>query len=158
MIREESQRWLKTSLGVSRETMVLLSALEQQVVAANDEQNLIAKSTMANFWSRHIVDSAQLLPLSTDFPGTWLDLGSGAGFPGLIVALLTDRHVVLAEERRKRVEHLRAMVAHFDLSNRVSVLQGRVEQQHCEPFAVISARAFAPLDRLFTMAHHLSSQ
>jgi len=158
MTRDECQIWLEASLGVSRETILSLETVERLVVAANDQQNLIARSTITDFWSRHIVDSAQLLPLAMDYPGPWLDLGSGAGFPGIVVALLTDRHVILAEERRKRVEHLQSIVAHLDISRRVSVLQGRVERQSHEPFAVISARAFAPLDRLFAIAHHLSSQ
>jgi 16S rRNA (guanine527-N7)-methyltransferase len=153
----QARQWLSDRLGVSRETLVVLENLEQATIEANSEQNLIARSTVEDFWNRHILDSAQLLPLAEHNLGAWLDLGSGAGFPGLVVALLSDRPVVLAEERRKRVEHLQTMVDRFDLAMRVTVMKGKIEQQQAAPFAVISARAFAPLERLFTAAHHLSS-
>lgn len=154
---EAARAWLRDKLDVSRETLALLETLEHWTIEANTEQNLIARSTIEHFWNRHIVDSAQLLPLAKEHSGAWLDLGSGAGFPGLVVALLSARPVTLAEERRKRADHLSNMVQRFDLGARVSILRGRVEQQSGPPFAVISARAFAPLDRLFSLAHHLAS-
>lgn len=156
MTRDEAEAWFRTKLGVSRETLALLEELEAETLEANTRQNLIAQSTISEFWSRHLVDSAQLLSWVNDAEGSWLDLGSGAGFPGLIIAILSERRVVLSEERRKRVDHLRAMIARFGLAN-ATVLQGRVEMQRAKPFAVISARAFAPLDRLFAVGHHLSS-
>lgn len=152
-----AQGWLRDQLGVSRETLARLEQFEQWTVEANEQQNLIARSTIEQFWMRHIVDSAQLLPLGRNHVGSWLDLGSGAGFPGLVVALLSDRQVTLAEERRKRADHLSDMIRRLDLEQRASVLHGRVESQKNAPFAVISARAFAPLDRLFSSAYHLST-
>jgi 16S rRNA (guanine527-N7)-methyltransferase len=158
MTRGPTEAWLRQHLDVSRETLAMLEELERLTIAANEHQNLISKSTIPEFWNRHILDSAQLLPLAADHPGPWIDLGSGAGFPGLIVALLTDRRVVLAEERRKRLDHLTETTAALELTSRVSILRGRVETQSGGPFAVISARAFAPLERLFALAHHLSSE
>lgn len=149
--------WLQEVLNVSRETLDSLDLLEKWTLEANASQNLIAKSTIEQFWTRHILDSAQLLRLASAQPGRWLDLGSGAGFPGLVIGLLSDRAVVLAEERRKRADHLSNMVDRFHLDPRVSILRGRVEIQKSKPFSVISARAFAPLERLFALAHHLST-
>jgi 16S rRNA (guanine527-N7)-methyltransferase len=156
MTREGVEAWLEATLDVSRETIDRLATLEAATIAANAEQNLIARSTIETFWDRHILDSAQLLPLAADHPGAWIDLGSGAGFPGLVVALLTDRPVTLVEVRRKRAEHLEAMVALLGLEGRVTVIKAKVEQVVSKPFAVISARAFAPLDRLFELARGLS--
>jgi len=153
----DARGWLRETLDVSRETVDALERLEQETLAANEAQNLIARSTIPEFWNRHILDSAQLLPLAENHPGAWLDLGSGAGFPGLVVALMTARPVILAEERRKRADHLEAMIERFGLAARAAVLRGRVEVQQAPAFAVISARAFAPLERLFSLAHHLSS-
>lgn len=158
MSQADVEDWLRLHLDVSRETSSALERLEHLTVDANAEQNLIAKSTIPDFWNRHILDSAQLIPLAAEHAGDWLDLGSGAGFPGLVVGLLTERRVLLAEERRKRADHLIEMAQKLDLTERVSVLRGRVEMQRGGPFAVISARAFAPLERLFTLAHHLSSE
>lgn len=156
MTRDEATGWLEKALGVSRETLAKLATLELATLDANMRQNLIARSTIEDFWSRHLIDSAQLLLWTKKPSGMWLDLGSGAGFPGLVVALLSDCDVVLSEERRKRGDHLEAMIALLGLAN-AQVLRGRIEIQKAEPFSVISARAFAPLDRLFGLAHHLSS-
>lgn len=157
MTEEEAQAWLTEKLSVPRETMSLLFDFRKQTLEANAHQNLIAESTTESFWTRHIVDSAQLIPLANSAAGPWVDLGSGAGFPGMIVGLLTSRVVSLIDERRKRAEHLQRLVDNFALQTRITVVHGRVEQQPSCAHAVISARAFAPLDRLFDVAHHLSS-
>lgn len=156
MTRAEVEAWLAATLDVSRETLDRLALLERATLAENEAQNLIASSTIPAFWDRHILDSAQLVPLAAAAPGAWVDLGSGAGFPGLVVALLTDRPVTLVEVRRKRAEHLEAMIATLGLSDRVRVEKTKVEQLVAGPFAVISARAFAPLDRLLAVTAHLA--
>lgn len=154
--RDQAEQWLIDTMAVSRETLSVLAELERATIAANAQQNLISKSTIEDFWSRHIVDSAQLLALAGKPAGSWIDLGSGAGFPGLIIGLLSSRPVTLVEMRRKRADHLQEMVTQFALGERVSVVLRKVEQIPAQPHAVISARAFAPLDRLFASALHLS--
>lgn len=156
MTREEAQYWLQERLDVSRETLDQLGELEQATIEGNTRQNLIARSTIEDFWRRHLIDSAQLLLFAKHEPTSWLDLGSGAGFPGLVIALLSHHQVALSEERRKRADHLEAMITELKLPN-ASVLRGRIELQQAAPFAVISARAFAPIDRLFALSLHLSS-
>jgi 16S rRNA (guanine527-N7)-methyltransferase len=156
VIPDNARRWLTEELNVPRETFDALKTLENATLIANQKQNLIAKSTIASFWQRHIIDSAQLLKFA-EGKGIWLDLGSGAGFPGLVVALLSKRNVVLTEERAKRADHLENLIAKLGLANKVNLLRGRVERQRAGPFPIISARAFAPLERLFAVAHHLSS-
>lgn len=116
---------------------------------------------MASLWARHIVDSAQLLPLAEPASdGVWIDLGSGAGFPGLIVALLdSERQIVLVEERRLRIAYLKDMVDALGLGDRIRVVGAKVERAgNLRPAAVISARAFAPLPRLFELAAPLSTE
>ncbi len=161
MTEDQARAWLDTTLCVSRETVAMLERLIAATLAENDTQNLIARSTIDHFWARHIVDSAQLLPLA-ERDGAWADLGSGAGFPGLVVAILTKRPVMLIEVRRKRAEHLRAMIEHLGLGPRVKVHHGKVEAarppQQAGAFAVISARAYAPLDRLLASAIHLADR
>jgi len=156
MTEEEAQAWVKGAFPVSRGTIAKLETLYQNTAQENQRQNLVASSTLSHFWGRHIVDSAQLLPLAGKGWKNWVDLGSGAGFPGLVIALLSTGNVDLIEERRKRAEHLRSMLNALDLSDRAAVVQGRVEQQLGE-YDVISARAFAPLGRLFEAAYHLAT-
>ena len=78
MTEEEAKAWLKSELHVSRETMAVLDRYVALLLEEMAVQNLIAESTRDHVWARHIVDSAQLLPLANDAPdGAWIDLGSG---------------------------------------------------------------------------------
>ena len=154
MAENEAIAWLQAQLHVSRETLEALEAFVAFLKREAESQNLISASTLDHIWSRHIVDSAQLL-LFTDTsapPSNWLDLGSGAGFPGLVIALLTNHHVTLVESRARRIDYLQRAVEMLDLTHRVKVAGVTLERLETAPFSVISARAFAPLPKLFDLA------
>lgn len=156
MDEDRARHWLTDALGVSRETMAKLESLREAVIDEANHQNLVSAATIPHFWARHIVDSAQLLPLaSAAGAGTWLDLGTGAGFPGMVVALLSARPVILVESRRKRYEFLRKLAEQLALPH-VSVHGGRLETLETRIVAVISARAFAPLPKLLDLAARFS--
>lgn len=130
-----------------------LTRLANLVFEESERQNLIAPSTLSSMWVRHLLDSAQLIDHAPpEKTGVWLDVGSGAGFPGLVVATLCqDQSVRLVEPRRKRVDFLRAAANALSLGN-VTVAACRVEQDEARSEAsVISARAVASLDRLFEL-------
>jgi 16S rRNA (guanine527-N7)-methyltransferase len=151
MTEEEARDWVRTHYGVSRET--LLERFSGLLRAESERQNLVARSTLDQLWSRHLVDSAQLVPLA-DTPGSWIDIGSGAGLPGLVVAILTDREVTLVEPRTKRVAFLRDAAESLGL-DRVTVVASRIETHRpAGAAAIISARAVAPLYELFGGAQH----
>ncbi|PTQ13415.1 16S rRNA (guanine(527)-N(7))-methyltransferase RsmG [Sphingomonas oleivorans] len=152
MTEDEAQAWLRDRLAVPRETMERLEAFIAFLLAEARHQNLISESTIPNIWARHIVDSAQLLPLAVSVHHDWLDLGSGAGFPGLVVATLDDRRMTLVESRAKRIAFLRAAAEQLGIAARTRVQGTRVEMMGDAKFDVISARAFAPLDKLFALA------
>lgn len=158
MTEEEARQWLTSTLDVPRETILLLERYVALLLDEATRQNLIADSTRDHVWARHIVDSAQLVPLAAAAPsGAWIDLGSGPGLPGLVVAALLDRPMLLVESRRKRIDFLNHAVEAMGLGGRVHVEGRRVETlPAATKAAVISARAFAPLDRLFTVAHRFS--
>lgn len=156
MTEDEAQHWLAETLAVSRETIVRLDTLRRLVLAEAQQQNLISAATIDHFWVRHIVDSAQLLPMADDArPGSWLDLGTGAGFPGLVIAILSDRPIILVESRRKRFEFLARTVDSLMLPH-VAIHSGRLETFATRTVAVISARAFAPLPRILALAERFS--
>lgn len=141
--------------------MTLLRELVASVINENARQNLIAPSTIESIWVRHVLDSAQLLHFCSNDVSSWLDVGSGAGFPGLVVAALvpTSVHVTMVEPRRRRADFLRRTAEALKLS-RVTVQQMRVEQLLPTASAdVISARAVASLDTLLhiTTAHRQPS-
>lgn len=144
--------------------MALLETFAALVLGENQQQNLIAKATEPHLWQRHIADSAQLLEnvsretLGPNAGGPWLDLGSGPGFPGLVIAALCpNMPVVLVESRARRVEFLNRAIAALGLA------KCRVEGQRLEritPFEAraISARAFAPLPKLLTLSAPFSTR
>jgi len=129
-----------------------LETLIERLTAANAVMNLIGPDTLPDVWSRHILDSAQLLDLA---PGaaTWADLGAGAGFPGLVLAILlkgrADSHVWLVDSLGKRCRFLQEVVD--GLSLRATVVNGRAEDQRIK-VDVVTARALAPMDRLLGYA------
>ena len=153
MTEDEARAWL-AERDVSRGTSDALDRFVDLLLAETARQNLISAATQAQIWARHIVDSAQLLDHAPT--GSWVDLGSGAGFPGLIIAAVGNRPVTLVETRAKRVQFLHEAAEVLGISDRVQILQARVETMPPTPFDVISARAFAPLPRLLDAARHLS--
>lgn len=153
MTEEEARVWLRGRFGVPRET--LLARYVELVVEHSRLQNLIAPSTVADIWTRHVVDSAQLVALDGSGEGQWIDIGSGAGFPGVVTAILTNRPTTLIEPRRKRAEFL-TIVADTLGCRHLEVAQAKVEQVKGPRAATISARAVAAASALLSAAVHLS--
>ncbi|MDB5673098.1 MAG: rRNA ((527)-N(7))-methyltransferase RsmG [Sphingomonas bacterium] len=154
MTEEEARGWIEERHGA-----VGLGAMTRLAGLVRDEatrQNLIAPSTLDEIWARHIVDSAQLIPLAETYPGSWLDIGTGAGFPGLVVAALTDRPMWLVEPRKRRADFLSACCDALGVISRTTVVTGKVERVDVKA-AVISARAVASLWELLGAARHCST-
>lgn len=164
MTEDEAKHWLRETLNVSRETMERLEKFAAFLTREAASQNLVSASTLDHIWARHIADSAQLLRLLPDQEGdgwqwsNWLDLGSGAGFPGIVVAILTGKPVTLLESRARRIEYLCRAVEMLDLEKNVDVAGTTLENMKTAQYAVISARAFAPLPRLLTGAARFSTE
>lgn len=157
MSEDDARIWLQDRFSVPRETWQRLDGFVAALLEENGQQNLIAASTAEHVWSRHIVDSAQLLlHAPPNGGGVWLDLGSGPGLPGIVIAILSDWQVSLVESRKGRIAFLNGMLEKFALGN--ARLYGcRLEAiQVTVPVSVISARAFAPLDRLLEKAVRFS--
>lgn len=157
MNETEAKEWLQLELDVSRETFSRLDAFVNLLRSENEHQNLVSRGTLDAVWTRHIVDSAQLLRLAPGSEASWLDLGTGAGFPGLIIGLLHPGQVTLVEERRKRAEFLAQAIELLGISSNTVIQPTKLERFESRVFDVISARAFAPLDRLFELSHSFST-
>jgi 16S rRNA (guanine527-N7)-methyltransferase len=155
MTEEEARAWVERMFDVPRETMEQLDAFAALVRDENRRQNLISRASAESIWARHIADSAQLLRFAPHGQASWVDLGTGAGFPGLVVAVLHCGPVTVIEERRLRADFLRR--ASEALGLRIEVLQARVERLPPRPFEVISARAFASLDTLLHLGTGFST-
>ncbi len=153
---EEEARSYVAEMG-DGEALARLARLIASLEVENGMQNLVAEDSLPVVWQRHIADSAQLLELDDPGQGEWLDLGSGAGFPGLVVAILRPkRRVILVESRKRRIDWLRRMTGELGLAQ-CRIEGRRLEQVETFPAAVISARAFAPLDRLLERSGRFST-
>lgn len=145
MSEDEAREWIAARFGAAaRDRLADYVALLR---AEAPSQSLIARSTWDTIWARHIVDSAQLVTLA-EVRGTWLDIGSGGGLPGIVAAILRGDRTILVEPRRKRAEFLDAAVATLGLTN-IEVLPTKAALVEAQA-AVISARAVAPLIEIFT--------
>ena len=132
--------------------------LVDRLQSENERQNLVSRNTLADVWVRHIADSAQLLAYAPPSTRNWVDIGSGAGFPGLMVAILRrDWSVTLIEPRRLRVEWLEQMKKELGLET-VTVVQSKVERWAGRPYDLISARAVADLTSLLQMTGRLGGR
>ena len=154
----EARAWLETLPEWDAAARARLETLVALLAAENSRQNLIAAASLSQIWQRHIADSVQLLrfvPRETSSP--WLDLGTGAGFPGLVVAALRPEcEVLMVESRPRRAEWLeRARIA-LGLE-RSKVLGLKLEAVSDRKVCVISARAFAPLPKLLALSARFST-
>lgn len=153
----EARDWLREIPEYDDEAEARLERLVELLADENQRQNLVSAASLGEVWRRHIVDSAQLLTRVPRGTSPWLDLGTGAGFPGLVIAALRpDCEVVLVESRKRRIEWLQRAAAAMGLS-KVTVHGARLEDVPSRHAAVISARAFAPLDRLLALSARFST-
>ena len=146
---------------VSRETLERLEAYDALLNKWNPAINLVSPATLSQLWTRHFLDSAQHFDLAEGREGLWADLGSGGGFPGLVVAILAKekrpaQRFVLVESDRRKSTFLMTVARELGLS--VEVRAQRIEEVNPLQADILSARALAPLDRLLGFAaRHLAS-
>jgi 16S rRNA (guanine527-N7)-methyltransferase len=147
---EEFQR----AAHVSRETLARLTMFVDLLGGWNERHNLVSRASLADVWRRHILDSAQLLHFIPEAATSLVDLGSGAGFPGLVLGVLLhgrpDFRSVLYEATRKKCEFLATAAERVQIT--AEVRNRRIEDAPPEIFDVVTARACAPLPRLLVYA------
>ncbi len=138
--------------GATPQQMADLEAFRVRLGDANSVMNLVGPDSLPDFWNRHVWDSAQLL-MHAPKARTWADLGAGAGFPGVVLAILMkgreEAHVWLIDSLGKRCRFLQEIVDALNLP--ATVIVGRAEEQQvtCD---VVTARAVAPMDKLLCYA------
>ncbi len=148
---------------VSRETEDRLVAIVALLEKWQRTINLVAPATLPTIWTRHVADSLQLVPLAGEGVRRWVDLGSGGGFPGLVVAaVLAERDgadVTLVESDTRKAAFLREAARIAELP--ATILPARIEQvapQIAAGVEVVSARALAPLPRLLDLTYPFLAQ
>jgi 16S rRNA (guanine527-N7)-methyltransferase len=150
-----SQADFVNHFDVSRETLARLGRYESLLGKWNQTINLVARGTIGTLWSRHFLDSAQLISHAPR-EGTWLDLGSGGGFPALVIAsMVRETHPNMAfrlvESDSRKAVFLRTVIRELDLN--ALVLNERIEALEVEHVDVLSARALSSLDSLLAYAN-----
>ena len=150
----KEEDFLKSTLNVSRETLELLQVYVDLLVKWQGKTNLVSNSTIDHAWQRHICDSAQskiIMPNKTK----WLDLGSGAGFPGLVLAILgrdePGFHVQLVESNGKKCTFLRTVIRETGICPNLACERIESVTKQFSDAQVVTARALAPLDELLDL-------
>lgn len=140
--------------GVSRETLARLDAYAGLLTGWSARINLVARSTLDDLWRRHFLDSAQLVPLLPPDARSVIDLGSGAGFPGLVLSVLGVPGVELVEADSRKAAFLREAAR---ITGAALTIHGcRIESVPPHEVDVVTARACAPLERLLTFAERFA--
>ena len=140
--------------NVSRETFEKFSIYHKTLIKWQNSINLISQNTIESVWERHFLDSAQLYNITKEIDGNIIDFGSGAGFPGLILAMMGNKKIHLVESDRKKCTFLRevSMLSETD----VTVHHSRIEDLKYFDVELIIARALAPLNKLIDYAEVFS--
>lgn len=155
----EGRDEILSRFDVSRETLARLTRFAELLVHWNSRINLVSPSTIPDLWHRHLVDSAQIWALARPHGGTLIDLGSGAGFPGLVIAIMGgsdsfDIHLVESDSRK--CAFLAAVKREFSLE--LTIHRQRIEIAELPPANVITARALAPLHKLLVYTSRLRAR
>jgi 16S rRNA (guanine527-N7)-methyltransferase len=139
------------TVDVSRETLDRLEAYETLLLRWNSRINLIGKRDEAFVWQRHFVDSLQLLPHMPAAARHAIDLGSGGGFPGLVLAIASGVHFHLVESDQRKAAFLRE--AARETGAPATIHATRIEAAQIDPAPLVTSRALAPLTDLLALAH-----
>jgi 16S rRNA (guanine527-N7)-methyltransferase len=155
---DQQRRAFLDGVGVPYETIHRLTRYEEMLICYNEKTNLVASSTLSQIWTRHFLDSAQLLPFIPDTAESLADMGSGAGFPGLVLALVAQDkgrslRVHAIESIGKKADFLKAIVDELKLD--VVVHRERIEDIKDLKADVVTARALKPLPEALKYAKPL---
>lgn len=158
MMRPLSAEEVRRQLDVSRETIQRLEAYVAVLVKWQRSINLVSQSTIDDIWRRHILDSGQVFRLLRDPSAPVMDIGSGAGLPGLVLAILGAEEaatpLTLVESDERKCAFLG--IAAREAGVKIRIINDRIEASPAQQPAVITARALAPLEKLldWTRAQH----
>ena len=148
IIDKKGQETFSTHLDVSRETLELFACYGELLVKWQSKINLVSGKTLDDIWLRHFLDSAQLFRLLPAKNKSILDVGSGAGFPGLVLVLMGARNVTLIESDTKKCMFLREVLR--QTGKNANIVNCRIEEYGHREFDIVTARALAPMERLLS--------
>ena len=118
----------------------------------NKQTNLVGSSTLVDPWNRHILDCLQILPKLNNYNCSILDMGTGAGLPGLLLSIMGCQNVTLVDSNNKKIKFLEKTKEEMNL--KVKIVLDRLENEKNEKYDIIISRALANLSKLFTYSHN----
>ncbi|WP_445191275.1 16S rRNA (guanine(527)-N(7))-methyltransferase RsmG [Sphingomonas sp. Tas61C01] len=148
MTEDDARAWMADRYD--KEVTDRVASFVDMVMAENAVQNLVSPSSIASIWVRHVVDSAQLIDFAPASARSWTDVGTGGGFPGMIVALCWSGAVTMVEPRKLRAAFLQHCVDRLGIDN-AAIIAGKIEAVR-SPTDVITARAVASVEKLLHAA------
>ncbi len=157
MQEQEVIKSLQSDLKFSDSSINKLKIFVKSVIDANKEHNFISKSTECDIWNRHVLDSAQLVKFISFKQGSLADLGSGAGFPGIVLAIFNLNfgfHVKLYEKSAVKSAFLKRIVSELDLNAKIlgNIYDNNIESDY------IVCRAFKKLDRIIQVSREIAKK
>ena len=135
-----------------------ITALNQfisELKKINPSRNLVGKSTLLNPWDRHICDSLQIMSFIKKQDISILDMGTGAGLPGIVLSILGYKNITMIDSRKKKTEFVKQIIEKLGL--KAKILHSRLEDMHLPPFQYITSRALASLDKLLNYSLFFSN-
>ena len=135
--------------------IIALNQFISELKKINSFRNLVGKSTLLNPWDRHICDSLQIMSFIKNKNSSILDMGTGAGFPGIVLSILGYKNITMIDSRKKKTEFVKQIIEKLEL--KAKVINSRLEDVKLAPFQYITSRALASLDKLLNYSLFFSN-
>jgi len=134
---------------------IALNKFISELKKTNSLINLVGKSTLLNPWDRHICDSLQIIPFIKNKNSSVLDMGTGAGLPGIVLSILGYKNITMVDSRKKKIEFVQQIIEKLGL--KAKLINSRLEDLQLPPFQYITSRALASLDKLLNYSLFFSN-
>jgi len=135
--------------------IIALNQFISELKKINSSRNLVGKSTLLNPWDRHICDSLQIMSFIKNKSSSILDMGTGAGLPGIVLSILGYKNITMIDSRKKKTEFVKQIIEKLGL--KAKIINSRLEDMQLPPFQYITSRALASLDKLLNYSLFFSN-
>ena len=135
--------------------IIALNQFISELKKINSSRNLVGKSTLLNPWDRHICDSLQIMSFIKNKNSSILDMGTGAGLPGIVLSILGYKKITMIDSRKKKTEFVKQIIEKLGL--KAKIINSRLEDMQLPPFQYITSRALASLDKLLNYSLFFSN-
>ena len=151
-----TQNNIKNNFSITSLQEIKLVKFLNELVIYNKHTNLVGKSTLSDPWRRHVLDCIQVSLFIKNKNSKILDIGTGAGFPGLVLAMIGYKNVNLVDSNAKKINFLKSVSKKLDIKSKI--ILSRIEKLNNKKFDFLTSRALASLNKLFTYSHKFTNK